>query len=288
MLIVGTTALAGTEIDTLKDRITALETTQSATSVSGLIEMVYSSSNDKVEFGDLELTVSHAVNEQFDGTIKVKRRGEDDPTKEDDIILDGAMINYHNGGFTASIGRIGVPFGAYGTGMITDPLTKGIISADKGSKDMLMLSADFGDVQVSIYSYKDTDNDTGISINYGKDIFSAGIDYFKDGTTGYGSSNIYHLGVSLDNGLGLYYEAVKTDQGFANSIKAQHTELSYAHQLKGMNASLNLAYSKIDDGDKQKGLTYSFSLAEGVTVFFENNKVDGQKAVNGLKVAYEF
>ncbi|WP_201340748.1 hypothetical protein [Abyssogena phaseoliformis symbiont] len=59
-------------------------------------------------------------------------------------------------------------------------------------------------------------------------------------------------------------------------------------QLKGIDASLNLAYSKIDGGDKQKGLTYSLSPAEGVTVFFENNKVDGQKAVNGLKVAYEF
>ncbi|WP_201340750.1 hypothetical protein [Abyssogena phaseoliformis symbiont] len=81
----------------------------------------------KVEFGDLELTVSHAVNEQFDGTIKVKRRG------EDDIILDEAMINYHNGNFTANKVRIGVPsFGTYKTGMITDPLAKGITNADKG------------------------------------------------------------------------------------------------------------------------------------------------------------
>lgn len=96
-----------------------------------------------------------------------------------------------------------------------------------------MLSADFGDVQASIYSYKDTDNDTGVSINYGKDIFSTGMDYFKGGTTGYGSSNAYHLGVSLDNGLGFfYYEAVKTNQGVANSIKAQYIELSYAHPIK--------------------------------------------------------
>ncbi len=282
VLIVSTTVLAGTEIDNYKDQITALEATQSVLSVSGLVT-VHSSSNDKVEFGDLELTVSHAINEQFNGAIKVKRRGESDANKEDDIILNEAMINYHNDDFTISVGRISVPFGAYETGMITDPLTKGITSADKDSKDMLILSADFGSVQASIYSYKDT----GVSINYGKGIFSAGVDYFKDGTTGYGSSNAYHLGLSLDNGLGFYYEAVKTNQGIQSSIKAKHTELSYVHQLKGMGASLNLAYSKIDSGDKQKGLTYSLSLVEGVTALFENNKVD-KKSVNGLKVVYEF
>ncbi len=127
------------------------------------------------------------------------------------------MINYHNGDFTASIVRIGVRHDN---------------RSNKGSKDMLMLSADFVDVQASIYSYKDTDNDTGININYGKDIFSAGIDYFKDGTTGYGSSNAYHLGVSLDNGLGFYYEAVKTNQGVANGIKAQHTEWKLCSPIK--------------------------------------------------------
>ncbi|WP_201339455.1 hypothetical protein [Isorropodon fossajaponicum symbiont] len=34
------------------------------------------------------------------------------------IVLGGAAINYHNANFDASIGKIGTPFGSYGTGMI--------------------------------------------------------------------------------------------------------------------------------------------------------------------------
>lgn len=265
----------------VEDRLSALE--QSKLEISGELSATYDTRN-KTQWGDAEITLSHKVNDNWRGSLTIKRDGET-VGSEDRIIFDEAQINYNYKDFTASIGRIGVPFGAFDTSMITDPLTKSVADADKGGKDMVMLGMSVADFSVSAYTYKDTDNDSGISIGYEKDIFTAGLDYFEDGTSGFGNSMAYRIGVSLENGISLYYEGVKTDQGVS---KGSHFEIGYNHKISGMDANISIASSEVEYGDKQKGLTYSLSPVDGILLMIENNKVDGNDAINTFKVVYEF
>lgn len=278
---------AGTEIDELKDRITALEMAKSATTISGELSATYTSA-DKTAWDTASITISHAVNEQFDGSVTVKRAGSDD-ANQDTIIFDEAMINYNNESFSASMGRIGVPFGGYATGMITDPLTKGLTDADKGGKDMLMLSTTLAGVEIAGYSYKDTDNDSGVTIAYAADMFSIGYDHFNDGTTGVNKSNAIRVGFDAGNGLSVGYEKVTVGTS-GTDLVGTHIEANYAHTLAGMDANLSLAKSEEDEGadSNQTGVTYSITPSEGVTFAIENNKVKGSSAINTAKLTYEF
>ena len=267
-----TSAFSGTEMDALKDRITALETAASATTISGELSAEYTSSG-KTTWGDAKLTISHAVNEQFDGSVTIKRKGDSD----DNIIFDEAMINYNNENFSASIGRIGVPFGGFATGMITDPLTKGVTGAD------------IGDIEVSAYSYKDTNNDSGFTIGYATDMFSVGYDHFDDGTSGIGKSKAMRAGFDAGNGMSVAYEKVTVGTTGVDFV-GTHVEAAYAHTLAGMDANIVFAKSEEDEGanSDQSGFTYSVAPAEGVTFAIERNKVKSASAVNTAKLTYEF
>lgn len=282
-----TSAFSGTEMDALKDRITALETAASATTISGELSAEYTSSG-KTAWGDAKLTISHAVNEQFDGSVTIKRAGSDD-ANNDTIIFDEAMINYNNENFSASIGHIGVPFGGFATGMITDPLTKGVPGADIGGKDLIMLATDIGGIEVSAYSYKDTNNDSGFTIGYATDMFSVGYDHFDDGTSGIGKSKAIRAGFDAGNGMSVAYEKV-TMSTTGVDLVGTHVEAAYAHTLAGMDANIVFAKSEEDEGvnSDQSGFTYSVAPAEGVTFAIERNKVKSASAVNTAKLTYEF
>lgn len=255
---------------------------------SGEVVANYTSEN-KTELADAILNINHKKDDNWSGGIVIKRSGEGaDP---DDIILDEAMINFDYENFSASIGRIGVPFGAYETNMITDPLTKGITDADKGAKDLLMLGAELNGLSASIYSYKDTDNDSGITLGYETEFddgsFGIGVDYFNDGTDGFDNSTAMRLMASFGD-INAYYENVKTSQNNSDT-KASHFEIGYSHSISGINASLDIAYSKVNDGDKQTGLTYSIYPVDGITIAIESNDLDSENdRTNTLKVAYEF
>ncbi|MDC9726775.1 MAG: hypothetical protein PSN35_02925, partial [Candidatus Thioglobus sp.] len=279
-----TSALAGTEMDALKDRITALETAASATVISGELSAEYTSSG-KTAWGDAKLTMSHAVSDEFDGAVTIKKES----SSSDTIIFDEAMINYNNENFTASIGRIGVPFGGFSTGMITDPLTKGVTGADIGGKDLIMLATDIGGIEVSAYSYKDTDNDSGVTIGYATDMFSVGYDHFNDGTSGVGKSKAIRVGFDAGNGMSIAYEKVTVGTTGVDLV-GTHVEAAYAHTLAGMDATIVYATSDEDEGTNsdQSGVTYSVAPAEGITFALERNKVKGASAVNTAKITYEF
>ena len=284
-----TSAFAGTEMDALKDRITALESASSATTVAGEISATYGSGANTT-LGDAKFSIAHAVNEQFDGSIVVKWDGD---ASTNDIDLKEAVMNYNHEFFTVSMGRVGVPFGAYDTGMITDPLTKGVTDADKGEQDMLMVSTTFGDVEVVAYTYEATDADKGLSINYANDMFSVDADYFSDGTDGRSSSKAFRIGLDADSmvsGLSFYAEKVTTDQtaGYDNG---DHFEMNYGHTVMGTDANLTLARSYEDlpaSNQDQKGFTYSIMPAEGVTFAIEHNKKELSNSINTVELTYKF
>lgn len=207
LLLIGTSQAFA---ETLRERVAALESTQAATKIGGMVQVKYTTNGGDTELGDVKLHVSHAINEQFDAAFTIQRDG------GDKIVLDGAAINYHNANFDASIGKIGTPFGSYGTGMITDPLTKGIDS-DKGNRNGLALSKTLGDIKVSVYTNeKDKGKSKGIPANYTNGAFSAGAYYFdgasSDGTKDAGASKAIRLDYKTSNSLSVAYENVKTNK----------------------------------------------------------------------------
>jgi hypothetical protein len=129
-----TSSFADTELDALKDRVLLLENKTAAVNINGELSTTYDSKNS-IQLGDMNLTFSHEINSQFNVAITVKRDGETEDN-QDQIIFDEGAINYNQGKFTLSVGRIGVPFGTYSTGMISAPLPKAVTDADKGAVDM--------------------------------------------------------------------------------------------------------------------------------------------------------
>lgn len=243
----------------------------------------------KTDIGDVVIGIGHTINANFSSNIVVERDGS--AGSENNMIVDEAMIKFSDNNFYASIGKIGVPFGAYETAMIADPLTKGIEGADKDSSNMIKIGTKLNDFSVGIYKYKDTDSNTGLTIGYEQGIdsvdLSAGFDYFNDGKKGYGKSNALHIGAALENGVHAYFEQVKTAKLNA-SDKASHIEVGYSHKVLGMDASVNFAYSKVDGGNKQKGINYSVFPADGVSILLESNDLDGSDRDTTFKVAYTF
>lgn len=283
--------------DTLTEHVTALESTKVATKVGGIVQVKQTSKGVGTTLGDVEFYIKHSINEQFDGYLKLKRRGGDDRNTEDDIILGVAEINYHNTNFDVSIGRIGTPFGSYATGMVTDPLTKGIDS-DKSDRNGLILSKTLGDIKVSVYANeKDKGTSKGISANYTNGAFSTGVYYFNGasskGIKDAGASKAIRLDYKASNGLSVAYENVKTNKDANIKKSASHVEVGYAHQIMATDASITLAYSKDSKentagSNKQAGVTYNLMPTKGVTVSLESNKLRGSSSINTLKVSYSF
>jgi hypothetical protein len=281
--------------DTLTERVTALESAKVATKVGGIVQVKYTSKGVGTTLGDVELYIKHTINEQFDGHFKLERRGGDNKNTEDDITLGVAGINYHNANFNASIGRIGTPFGSYATGMVTDPLTKGIDS-DKSDRNGLVLSKTLGDIKVSVYANeKDKGTSKGISANYTNGAFSTGVYYFNgassNGIRDAGTSKAIRLDYKASNGLSAAYENVKTNKDVNIKKSASHVEVGYAHQMMATDASITLAYSRENataGNKKQTGVTYNLMPTKGTTVSLESNKLKGSSSINTLKVSYSF
>ena len=235
--------------ETLTERVTALESAKVATKVGGIVQVKHTSKGGDTALGDVELYIKHTINEQFDGHLKLKRRGGDEKETEDDIILGVAEINYHHANFDASIGRIGTPFGSYATGMVTDPLTKGIDS-DKSDRNGLILSKTLGDIKVSVYANeKDKATSKGISANYTNGAFSTGVYYFNgassEGIKDAGASKAIRLDYKTSNGLSVAYENVKTNKNKLN------TEIYSCEQL---------VFNCLSIGDKKLFLKYWLKL----------------------------
>lgn len=282
---------------TLTERVTALESAKVATKVGGIVQVKHTSKRVGTTLGDVELHIKHTINEQFDGHFKLERRGGGNKSTEDDIILGVAGINYHNTNFDASIGKIGTPFGSYATGMVTDPLTKGIDS-DKSDRNGLVLSKTLGDIKVSVYANeKDKGTSKGISANYTNGAFNTGVYYFNgassDGIKDAGTSKAIRLDYKVSNGLSVAYENVKTNKDAIRKKSASHIEVGYAHQIMATDASITLAYSRENaaaGNKKQTGVTYNLMLTKGVTVSLESNKLKESSSTNTntLKVSYSF
>jgi len=92
------------DFNVMKKRVEALEQVALATTVSGEISATYGSGANTT-LGDAKFSISHAVNEQFDGSIAVKW---DDGDANNDIILEEAVMNYNHESFTVSMGRSGI------------------------------------------------------------------------------------------------------------------------------------------------------------------------------------
>jgi hypothetical protein len=247
--------------------------------------------DNKNQWSDAEVEMTYTFNSKFDALILLKRQGDGgNPNK---VITDEAVVNYHfNDDISLSLGKTAIPFGNFDTGMITDPLTKGVNDADKDNERLLILTYNIKDLELIGYTYKakDKDKDTGLSVNYNNAGFSAGYDYFKDGSSGRGHSQAIQLGFEADNGISGFYETVNTHQ-LGTNTSAKHIELNYAHTLANLDANLSLAKSienRVQGNVNQLGVTYGIDVYQGLNIAIERNKVKDISALNSLKITYTF
>jgi hypothetical protein len=107
-----------------------------------------------------------------------------------DFEFDEAFATWHvfqEDKLDVSFGRQYLPFGAYDSGMVSDPLTQ-ILGNIRG-KEVLKASTQLGDVWASLYTFEGSssiaganksENGYGLSLGYGKDNTYIGVDYISN------------------------------------------------------------------------------------------------------------
>ena len=113
------------------------------------LELVNSSpaegdSGTEMGVGKAELAIGAALDDEWGGEIVVK--------DDDGIVLDGATLTYEpaGGGFSATAGLQGLPFGVYGTNLITDPLTKQL---GETAETSLVVGGEAGQMGWSVFAF---------------------------------------------------------------------------------------------------------------------------------------
>lgn len=288
-LIVSTTAFSGTEIDALKDRITALESNKSMVEFSGLIEVGYAKnddSNGKKELGvsTIELSVSANINEQFNANIVFLAEADENGDLADNpVTIDETTLRGNIQGVDFSVGKLTAPFGTYETALVSDPA--GLDIGETGGIKALVLSTQINNMTLSAWSAPGSDSNHGFSIGYEGDNFAVGVDTIKDvleaGNADGKKATALHTKVEFGD-ISIIAEQVKVKVDGADNKKETQLELNYAMD------DWTLAVRR-DGGDaKSNAYGFSYDIAQGVSFSAEHKKPKIGDHSTELLLTYEF
>ncbi len=140
VLMTITSVVAGTEIDTLKSRTTALENEAVKFEISGMASINYAKGNQtdkEIYVDEVELGIATHLTEDLKANIIFLSEVDDDVDNElKNPVVDEAVIGGNINGIDFSVGKQGAPFGVYETAMISnatedmgDTTTKSLILA---------------------------------------------------------------------------------------------------------------------------------------------------------------
>ena len=296
---VTTSAFAGTQIDELKDRITALENSASAIEFGGVIEMEYGKSNpasgvstDETSLATVELSAAAAINDNFDAELVLLYEQDEN---NNNIAVDVATLNGHmqieGGNLAFSVGRMYVPFGVYETAAISDPYG---LEVGETQDEAILLSAEFENgVSAAIWSANNsgTSDNSGISLAYEADDFAIGIDTI-DHVAGANTEKglALHGSVSLGD-FTIIAEQISEREG-ANKAKATQLEVDYAVGDWSF-AAVNNSIDNEGDYDNINSFAAGYALAEGAGIAVEYSVGDrtdntGDDKTITVQLAYEF
>jgi hypothetical protein len=194
-----------------------------------------------IELADVELNITFKSSDEYDASIVI--------IKEDEkVITDEAVLNYHGSGFDLSAGKMVVPFGAFETGMISDPLT--LEFSELNTNALLFSQSLDNGIDLSAYvfngSYNGNDKELGDANaeNSGLNNFGFSINYINE---------------KLGLGLGFdYMNSIAEGEGFTegagtssfNGAYAIRLNYNFSQYIKGLSFSVEhiTAVGEFDDG----------------------------------------
>ncbi|MDH5764437.1 MAG: LbtU family siderophore porin [Gammaproteobacteria bacterium] len=156
--------------------------------IHGLVEVEYGYSEDygMVDSSDIvlatvELGIDAKINNNVDIFIGLLHEEDDTPLE-----VDVGVINLHdNSPMAASLGQMYVPFGAYETHVVSDPLT---LELGETRESAILFNFEANGATAGFYLFNpdlgvgaDEDKATafGVSLGFANDNFSAGVDYIS-------------------------------------------------------------------------------------------------------------
>ena len=157
--------------------------------IHGVVEVEYGYNEDytKVDSSDIvlatvELALEASVNDNVDVEVVLLHEEDDTPLE-----VDVGVINLHDerSPLSLSLGQMYVPFGSFESNMVSDPLT---LELGETRESTVLLNFESNGATAGFYLFNpelgegaDEDKATafGLSLGYGNDTFSAGIDYIS-------------------------------------------------------------------------------------------------------------
>jgi len=177
LLVAATSVMAGTEIDTLKDRITALENNTPTIEFSGVIEVGYE--EDRATWGGevetVELGITANLSNNLSANLVLLSEVEEGKLPTDDLI-DEATLNGNISNIDFSVGKFTALFGVYETAMISD--SAGLDIGKTGGVKALVLSTQMMGITVTAWGGNHSNN--GFGVGYEGDNFVVGVDIIRD------------------------------------------------------------------------------------------------------------
>lgn len=195
-------------------------------------------SESDIAAATVELGATLNLTEQLSGEIIFLY--EEDET---DVEVDVAQITYAfaNTPLTATLGQLYVPFGAYETGLISDPLT---LEIGEARETVLSLGIETAGFNGSFYVFNgdvddgsDSIDNWGLNVGYGNDVFNVGFSYIND----LGDSDSIQESLS-ESGVSEYTDGITVNGGLnlgPISLIAEYTTAldNFGAELEGAEPS---------------------------------------------------
>ena len=242
--------------------------------------------------GKAELGIAAAINDEWGGEIVVK--------DDDGIVLDAAIVTYEpGGGLSAAMGQQTLPFGVYGTNLVSDPLTKKL---GETAHPSLVLSGEAAPFGWSLFTYYVDDEETidGFGLGVGTamegDDSAFGIDVAwisnigdSDGLSGMFDDDVGGLSASARGSMGpvsaiVELVAASGSGGSGAEPSAWHAEAAYSFDLIGREAALAVGAGGTSDAaatelpETRMLLGVSVGIADGIGLGIEWSQSEGYDA----------
>lgn len=291
---------AATEMDALRERLVALEAqmktdSESAITIGGVVEVEYGfkrpktgSNENEIVLATAELGFSANLNENFGAYLTLLQGEDNDNILVDEAVLKGQTTDKK---YTFTVGRQYVPFGAYKTALISDPVG---LDIGESNDEAIVLGANFANgISFALWGADSggDGNNSGTSIDYKHDNFSVGVDLIEQLNEANGENGLAAHAQLVLGDITLIVEYIGETDG-VNEAESTQFEIDYAVNEKLIVA---LAYNDIDnfgDFDSTLAVAAEYGLTKGAAIVAEYKTQDrtdnAGDDVFTLRLAYEF
>lgn len=187
-------ATVNDKLTDLHKRLTQVEESGSNVQVHGVVEVEYGMTKDNISnpgtsinssdivLATVELAIEATVNDNVGVEIVLLHEEDDTPLE-----VDVGVINLHTEGspVSLSLGQMYVPFGAFDSNMVSDPLT---LELGETRESAIQINYEMNSLSTSFYLFNgdieegaDDDEVTkfGFSVGFENDTVAAGVDYIS-------------------------------------------------------------------------------------------------------------